>query len=145
MTTLRVIAAGALIAWGSLAANVAPGDARRGEQLFQSERCVQCHSIKGKGGTIAPDLGRRIDRNFTPSLMASLMWNHAPRMWEEMKRQNITRTQLTPAAAADLFVQIGLRLGIEAGDDRGQGEAHEDCAAHERDGTEDVHVAECQE
>jgi len=103
MTTLRVIAAGALLAWGSLAANILPGDARRGEQLFQSERCVQCHSIKGKGGTIAPDLTRRIDRNFTPSMMASLMWNHAPRMWGEMKQQGVTRTSLTPEGAADLF------------------------------------------
>lgn len=103
MTTLRVVAASVSLAWASLAANLVPGDARRGEQLFQSERCVQCHSIKGKGGTAGPDLARRIDRNFTPSLMASLMWNHAPRMWAEMKQQKITPSQVTPAAAADLF------------------------------------------
>src|SRR3954453_10866688 len=102
MTTLRVIMAGALAAWG-IAAAIVPGDALRGEKLFQTERCVNCHSIKGKGGSIAPDLGRRIDRDFTPSMMASLMWNHAPRMWAEMKQQGIQPQPLSPSGAADLF------------------------------------------
>ena len=63
MFMLRVISAGALVVWSALAAGITPGDARRGEQLFQSEQCIQCHSIKGKGGTIAPDLSRRVDRD----------------------------------------------------------------------------------
>ena len=66
MFILRVIAAGALVVWSALAAGITPGDARRGEQLFQSEQCIQCHSVKGKGGTLAPDLARRVDRDFTP-------------------------------------------------------------------------------
>jgi mono/diheme cytochrome c family protein len=121
MTTLRVIAAGALVAWGSLAASLVPGDARRGEQLFQSERCVQCHSIKGKGGTIAPDLTRRIDRNFTPSLMASLMWNHAPRMWAEMKKQGVTSAPLSAGGAADLFAFFVSARYFEAPGDAARG------------------------
>ena len=101
--TLRVMAAGALAVCGALAAGIVPGDAGRGAQLFQTERCVQCHSVDGKGGTTAPDLGRRIDRNFTPSVMASLMWNHAPRMWAEMQRQGVAKPSVSPEAAADLF------------------------------------------
>ena len=79
--TLRVTALGALVICSAQAAGVVPGDARRGEQLFTSEQCIQCHSVKGKGGTLAPDLARRVDRDYTPSVMASLMWNHAPDMW----------------------------------------------------------------
>ena len=56
MFMLRVIAVGALAVWSALAAGTIPGDARRGEQLFQSEQCIQCHSLKGKGGNLAPDL-----------------------------------------------------------------------------------------
>ena len=56
MGMLRVVAAGALVAWSALAASIVPGDARRGEQLFKSEQCVLCHSFKGVGGTAAPDL-----------------------------------------------------------------------------------------
>ena len=85
MFMLRVIAVGALAVWSGLAAGILAGDARRGEQLFQSAQCIECHSLKGKGGTLAKDLGRRVSRSFTPAVMASLMWNHAPQMWATMK------------------------------------------------------------
>src|ERR1039458_10702627 len=83
MFMVRVIAVGAAVAWSALGASNIPGDARRGEQLFTSEQCIQCHSLNGKGGTLAPDLSRRVDRDYTPSVMASLMWNHAPDMRSE--------------------------------------------------------------
>jgi cytochrome c2 len=79
------------------------GDARRGEQLFKSEQCIQCHSFKGKGGTAAPDLSTHIDRDYTPAVMASLMWNHAPDMWAGMKKRGIVKAELSPESAADLF------------------------------------------
>jgi mono/diheme cytochrome c family protein len=103
MFMLRVIAGGALAAWSALGAGIVPGDARRGEQLFQTEQCIQCHSIKGKGGVLAPDLARRVDRDYTPAVMASLMWNHAPDMWTAMKQRGVTKGSMTPEKAADLF------------------------------------------
>ena len=103
MFMLRVIAVGALVVWSALGASIIPGDARRGEQLFQSEQCIQCHSLKGKGGTLAPDLSRRVGRDYTPSVMASLMWNHAPDMWTAMNRQGVKKGNMTPEKAADLF------------------------------------------
>jgi len=103
MFMLRVIGAGVLVAWCGLAASVIPGDARRGEQLFQTEQCVQCHSFKGKGGVLAGDLSRRVDREFTPAVMASLMWNHAPDMWAAMKDRGVAKGSMTPEKAADLF------------------------------------------
>ena len=96
MSMLRVIIVGVMAARSAQAANIIPGDARRGEQLFQTQQCVQCHSFKGKGGTLAPDLGRRVDRDFTPSVMASLMWNHAPQMWTAMGKQGIVKPTMTP-------------------------------------------------
>src|ERR1051326_4932855 len=99
----RTLAAALLTASVSLAASIVPGDARHGEQLFRTQQCIQCHSLAGKGGTVAPDLARRINRNYTPSVMASLMWNHAPDMWAAMKRQGVTQPRLTPDQASDLF------------------------------------------
>jgi len=93
----------ALAAVVAQAATIIPGDARRGEQLFESQQCVQCHSVKGKGGTIAPDLARRVDRDYTPTVMASLMWNHAPDMWAAMRKYGINKGHLPPESAADLF------------------------------------------
>jgi mono/diheme cytochrome c family protein len=97
-----------LVAIASLAAGVAVAqplsvDSQRGEQRFQSEGCVQCHSIDGKGGKIAPDLGKRIGRNYTPALLVSFMWNHAPAMWAAMDRQGIEARPLDERAAGDLF------------------------------------------
>ena len=93
----------ALVAGSVFAAGIPSGDAARGEQLFQSQQCVACHSVNGKGGTAAPDLGKRIDRDYTPATMASLMWNHAPDMWTAMLKQGIVRPALTPEQSADLF------------------------------------------
>ena len=78
-------------------------DSLRGERLFESEGCIECHSVAGKGGKTAPDLGKRIDRNYTPSLLASVMWNHAPTMWAAMDRQGIRTAPLDEQAAGDLF------------------------------------------
>jgi len=82
---------------------VIPGDSQRGEKLFETERCIQCHSIDGKGGKMGPDLGKRIDRTFTPALLASTMWNHAPVMWAAIEGAGIEKPKLSPEAAADLF------------------------------------------
>jgi cytochrome c2 len=92
-----------LAATGAWAAIEIAGDSTRGEKLFQTEQCVQCHSINGKGGKIGPDLGKIIDRNFTPASLAGLMWNHAPAMWQAMQQHGIERAALTPESAADLF------------------------------------------
>jgi mono/diheme cytochrome c family protein len=51
----------------------------------------------------APDLSTRIGRDFTPAVMASLMWNHAPDMWAGMKKRGIVKAELSPESAADLF------------------------------------------
>jgi len=103
MRMLRVLMAGALAAGSALAAGEIVGNARRGEQLFRTERCVQCHTINGRGGGIAPDLTTHIGRDFTPAIMASLMWNHAPQMWEAMKSQGVAVPALSQESAADLF------------------------------------------
>src|SRR5260370_37294176 len=133
MFKLRVIAMGALVAWSSPGASINPGDGRGGEQLFQSEQCIQCHSVKGKGGTVAPDLARRLDRDYTPSVMASLMWNHAPDMWAAMKKQGVTKGSMTPEKAADLFAYfVSARYFEKPGD-----------AARGKQAFADRHCADC--
>ena len=90
------------VGWGRDAGSIA-ADAARGERLFNTQSCDRCHSINGKGGTIAPDLGKRIGRNYTPATLAAVMWNHAPAMWSAMRQQNVPQKLLTTQEAADLF------------------------------------------
>ena len=102
MPILRLVALAIAAASLARAADV-QGDAQRGEELFQSEHCIQCHAVNGRGRTLAPDLGRHLDRDFTPAAMAALMWNHAPQMWSSMRQVGIVRGTLSPESAADLF------------------------------------------
>ena len=123
MLALRLLTALPLVAGALWAADSVTGDARRGQQLFESEHCIQCHSWKGRGGTLAPDLGRRVDRDYSPAVMASLMWNHAPAMWEAMEKGGIAKVSLTPEAAADLFAYFLSARYFEKPGDAARGKA----------------------
>ena len=121
MTRALVLSIAASFSWGTLHAAVVAADSERGAQLFQSLSCVQCHSINGKGGTVGPDLGRRIDRNFTPASLAATMWNHAPTMWASMRARNIGTGDLNEQAAADLFAYFYSARFFEKLGDAGRG------------------------
>src|SRR5438309_10848034 len=121
MFMVRVIIVWALAGCAAAAGSDVSGDARRGEQLFQSQQCVRCHSLNGRGGTFAPDLAKRIDRDYSPTVMASLMWNHAPEMWGAMKKEGIERPPLSPEQAADLFAYFVSARYFERPGDAGRG------------------------
>jgi cytochrome c2 len=78
-------------------------DSSRGEQVFETVACVQCHSVNGKGGSVGPDLGRMLDRGFTSATLAATMWNHAPGMWAAMRDRQIVAGELNEQAAQDLM------------------------------------------
>jgi cytochrome c2 len=78
-------------------------DSNRGGQLFSSLGCARCHNINGERGKAGPDPGQRVDRNFTPASLASLMWNHAPAMWDTMQEHGVRSSDLDEQGAADLF------------------------------------------
>lgn len=129
MKTLLLIAAVAARAVSPAA------DSARGAKLFETLACVQCHSVNGVGGTIAPDLGRIVNRNFTPSTVASTMWNHAPTMWAAMRDREIRIGDLNEQAAADLFAFFYSARFFEKPGDAGRGKRV----------FEDKHCAECHE
>ncbi|MEO7653978.1 MAG: c-type cytochrome [Bryobacteraceae bacterium] len=97
------------------------GDARRGEGLFEKQKCIVCHSINGAGGKTGPDLSRRGGRDYTPALLASLMWNHAPVMWSAMAQAGIERPALAPEDVSDLFAYFYAARFFDRAGDAGRG------------------------
>ncbi len=113
-----------LIFLGSIAiahAATIAADSTRGERLFTSLSCVECHSVNGVGGKIGPDLGRRIDRNFTVASLASTMWNHAPTMWAAMRERDIRIGDMDEQGAADLFAYFYSARFFDKPGDAGRG------------------------
>ena len=132
---MRQLGISVLVVWSAGAAvpPVIPGDSERGARLFENQRCVECHSVNGKGGKMGMDLSARVDRGFTPALLASAMWNHAPVMWAAMEGAGIERPVLSPADAADLFAYLySTRFFDKPGD-----------AARGKQAFTDRHCAEC--
>jgi cytochrome c2 len=96
-------------------------DSARGERLFQTLSCIQCHSVGGNGGTVAPDLGRVEDRGFTPASLAATMWNHAPTMWASMREHQIRAGELDQQSAQDLMAFFYAARFFERPGDAGRG------------------------
>jgi mono/diheme cytochrome c family protein len=119
--TRRALVVLFLFAAGSLHAAVVAADSERGADLFTALSCVQCHSVNGKGGTVAPDLGSRVDRDFTPATLAATMWNHAPAMWASMRARDIRAGDLNEQGAADLFAFFYSARFFEKPGDAGRG------------------------
>jgi mono/diheme cytochrome c family protein len=96
-------------------------DSVRGRQLFGTLSCVQCHGVNGNGGSAAPDLGRIVDRGFTPASLAATMWNHAPKMWAAMQQQGMPAGVLSERDAANLFAYFYSARFFEFPGDAGRG------------------------
>lgn len=81
------------------------GNPKTGERLFTSKRCVQCHSVGGKGGNVGPALDS-LKRMNSPVLVAAKMWSHGPRMANTMKAQGIERPSFKGNELVDIIAYI---------------------------------------
>ena len=65
-----------------------PGDPTEGMRIFSEKGCVNCHSVRNVGGQGGPQLDT-FGRYGTPLYMSQAMWNHGPKMTDEIKRRNV--------------------------------------------------------
>ncbi len=72
------------------------GNAVRGERLFESQGCNDCH----RSGGIGPDLSRS---SVSPIHMATALWNHGPVMFQVMQQKQIAWPRFKPGELTDLI------------------------------------------
>jgi mono/diheme cytochrome c family protein len=82
------------------------GQAARGRQLVQGKGCVTCHSIAGKGGTVAADFTKSTVVG-SPAGIIAAMWNHGARMEGQAQKQDVSLPVLTGQELADISRYLG--------------------------------------
>jgi cytochrome c2 len=90
----------------------APGSPKHGEKLFTDKHCVECHSIRGHGGKVGPDLG--IELSGSLMHIIGTMWNHGPKMWAKMAERRIHVPSLSPEEMSDLVSYLYFFQFIDA-------------------------------
>lgn len=92
------------------------GNSAAGRLVFQTKRCVECHSIRGAGGKVGPDLAS-VNSNRNPVGWIAAMWNHAPGMFRAMAEKGVSFPSFQGNEMADLQAYIRLMAG-SPGEDR---------------------------
>jgi mono/diheme cytochrome c family protein len=100
---------------------VMPGESEHGHAVFVDKGCIACHSIRGAGGSVGPDLGRDVRYDNVLDLAAAL-WNKGPRMVLLMRQRGIDPPDVAPQEMADLvaFFYAGRYFGDAGSAERGR-------------------------
>ncbi len=81
----------------------APGDPESGERWFREKRCIDCHSVGGRGGTIPLD---DYAPYIAPIVLAEGMWNHGPAMQAEQTQRGLSVPIFVAREVADIQAYI---------------------------------------
>ncbi|MBZ5606455.1 MAG: cytochrome c [Acidobacteriia bacterium] len=117
MNNLLVYVSGGV---GVEAKNEMAGDAERGWTVFQ-KRCIQCHSVRGNGGKVGPELGPEHELPLSATQFASVLWNHAPAM-VRLARENGAAPVLEKTEMADVVAFVASLRYVEPTGSRFVGE-----------------------
>ncbi len=79
------------------------GHAENGEKLFTDKGCIKCHSIFGKGGKQAPDLGKTVSQSNVTKLTTQI-WNHIGRMSQLYNQEKLKWPTFAETEMNDMIV-----------------------------------------
>ena len=88
--------------WSSLVA----GSPRAGAQLFKAKGCASCHSPEARRASQAPDLAADVSGRSGPDQLVTVMWNHAPQMWERMQMEKVSQPAFSEREMSDLLAYV---------------------------------------
>jgi cytochrome c2 len=93
-----------------------PPDPNRGEDLFGTKGCIECHGGNGGGTVYGPDIQTATER-LSVSEIAGELWNHSSVMADSMQIREITYPRFEPGEMADVIAFLYyLRFYEEDGD-----------------------------
>ncbi len=94
---------------------VMSGNPVSGRNVFINRGCIKCHSVRGYGGKIGPDLSRiGMGKSFLQ--IAGSLWNHASGMSNMMQLRGVARPSLTPEEMSNLIFYLYYLNYDERGD-----------------------------
>ena len=82
-----------------------PGDAALGARVFVEQRCQNCHSLGGKGGTQGPQLDKYA-QYASPIYLTTALWNHGKAMSGIMEQLHVPRPVLEKNDIPNLLAYI---------------------------------------
>jgi cytochrome c2 len=82
-----------------------PGDAKRGQVVYQEKGCRKCHSLPGAAGTVGPDL-TKVGKLQTPLEVVTEMWNHASTMEQKMLEESVVWPVFKGGEMSDLLAYL---------------------------------------
>ncbi|UCE08237.1 MAG: c-type cytochrome, partial [bacterium] len=82
-----------------------PGSEFRGKKLLEKKNCYKCHNIGGEGGDVGPDLSQ-LKQYVSPLYITQAMWNHGPKIEEQLKRMNLEFVEFKDDEIVDLTAAI---------------------------------------
>ncbi len=92
-----------------------PGDPAVGERWFREKRCVECHTVGGRGGDVGPNLDA-YGQVIAPIVLAQGMWNHGPDMQAKQAAKGIPTPTFAGREIADIQAyirQVAMSAGQE--------------------------------
>jgi len=82
------------------------GNAERGKKVFAEKNCATCHNDPAAG---APKLGKGKDKDkdaYSDVTMLSVLWEHGPRMLDNMEQRKLAWPRFTTQQMADLIAYL---------------------------------------
>ena len=99
------------------------GEPAKGAALFFGDKqCGICHSINGKGGSVAPDLSGTHPGTPAMGWLVTVLWNHGPGMWRQIRRTNEPYPQLDAQEMADILAFLYQASSLDRTGDPGAGQ-----------------------
>ena len=99
------------------------GNPVKGAELFYGDKqCGICHSINGSGGRIAPDLTGTQPTAPAMGWLVTVVWNHGPGMWRQIRKKNQPFPQLDSQDMADILAFLYRASGIDRPGDASAGQ-----------------------